>query len=110
MIPVSALPISATITTSPGIDVGIDVFARMTAARMPPSTSPMIAGGLLYVYDPTDGGLRVYAPASGTLIATLPAASGRWNSPIATDGIVALPEGDANVHTASGVLDIWRLP
>ena len=73
-------------------------------------TSPMIAGGLLYVYDPTGGGLRVYMPASGTLIATLPAGSGHWNSPIATDGIVALPEGNANDHTTSGVLDIWRLP
>ena len=73
-------------------------------------TSPMIAGDLLYVYDPTGGGLRVYTPKDGTPIATLPAASGHWNSPIATDGFVALPEGDANLHTTSGVLDIWRLP
>ncbi|MDX6482209.1 MAG: hypothetical protein QOG85_2719 [Gaiellaceae bacterium] len=73
-------------------------------------TSPMIAGGLLYVYDPTGGGLRVYAPATGTPIATLPAGSGHWSSPIATDGFIALPEGNANLHTMSGVLDIWRLP
>ena len=73
-------------------------------------TSPMIAGGLLYVYDPTGCGLRVYAPASGVPIATLPAGSGHWNSPIATDGFVALAEGNANAHLTSGVLNIWRLP
>ena len=73
-------------------------------------TSPVVAGGLLWVYDPGGGGLRVYQPASGRLITTLPAGSGHWNSPIATDGRVALPEGDANSHSTSGVLDIWRLP
>ena len=70
-------------------------------------TSPVIAGGLLWVYDP-GGGLRVYQPASGRLLTTLPAGSGHWNSPIVTDGRVALPEGDANSHSTSGVLDIWR--
>ncbi len=73
-------------------------------------TSPVIAGGLLWVYDLGGGGLRVYQPASGKLVATLPAGSGHWNSPIVTDGRVALPEGDANDHATSGVLDIWRLP
>ena len=73
-------------------------------------TSPVIAGGLLWVYDPGGGGLRVYQPENGTLDATLPAGSGHWNSPIVTDGRVALPEGDSNNHATSGVLDIWRLP
>jgi PQQ-like domain len=72
-------------------------------------TSPVIAGGLLWVYDP-GGGLRVYQPSSGKLVTTLNAGSGHWNSPIAIDGRVALPEGDANEHATSGVLDIWRLP
>jgi hypothetical protein len=71
-------------------------------------TSPVLAGGLLWAYDP-DGGLHVYLPASGTPVATLPAGSGHWNSPVVTDGRVALPEGDANDHATSGVLDIWRL-
>ncbi len=71
-------------------------------------TSPVVAGGLLWVYDP-GGGLRVYLPGSGKLLATLPAGSGHWNSPIVTDGRVALPEGDANDHATSGVLDIWRV-
>jgi putative pyrroloquinoline-quinone binding quinoprotein len=70
-------------------------------------TSPVIAGGLLWVYDP-GGGLRVYQPASGKLVTTLSAGGGHWNSPIVTDGRVALPEGDANDHATSGVLDIWR--
>jgi hypothetical protein len=70
-------------------------------------TSPLAAGGLLWVYGP-QGGLRVYAPASGQLIATLDAGGGHWNSPIVVDGRVALPEGDANDHATSGVLDIWR--
>ncbi len=72
-------------------------------------TSPVIAGGLLWVYDPGGGGLRVYQPASGKLVTTLDAGSGHWNSPIVADGRVALPEGDANQHATSGLLDIWRV-
>jgi PQQ-like domain len=72
-------------------------------------TSPVVAGGLLWVYDP-GGGLRVYRLPSGKLLATLTAGSGHWNSPIVTDGRVALPEGDANDHSTNGMLDIWRLP
>jgi putative pyrroloquinoline-quinone binding quinoprotein len=73
-------------------------------------TSPVVAGGLLWVYDSEGGGLRVYQPASGKLLATLPAGAGHWNSPIVTDSRVALPEGDANSHSTGGVLDIWRVP
>jgi hypothetical protein len=73
-------------------------------------TSPLVSGGLLWVYDPNGGGLRVYKPASGELVATLPAGGGHWNSPIVTDRLVVEPEGDANAHARSGVLDIWRLP
>ena len=71
-------------------------------------TSPVIAGGLLWVYD-QGGGLRVYQPASGKLVTTLNAGGGHWNSPIVTDGRAALPEGNANDHATSGVLDIWRV-
>jgi hypothetical protein len=71
-------------------------------------TSPVVAGGLLWVYDP-GGGLNVYLPATGRLLKTLPCGSGHWNSPIVVDGLVALPEGNANDHAASSVLDIWRL-
>jgi hypothetical protein len=71
-------------------------------------TSPVVAGGLLWVYSP-NGGLNVYTPFSGHLVATLAAGGGHWNSPIVVDGRVALPEGNANDHATTGVLDIWRL-
>jgi hypothetical protein len=67
----------------------------------------VIAGGLLYVYDP-GGGLRVYVPTTGKEVATLECGRGHWNSPIVVDGRIALPEGNANQHRDSGVLDIWR--
>ena len=72
-------------------------------------TSPVVAGGLLYVYDP-GGGLRVYEPQSGKQIAELESGGGHWNTPIIADGRIALPEGSANSHRQSGVLNIWRLP
>ncbi len=71
-------------------------------------TSPVVAGGLLYIYDP-QGGLRVYDPAKGTQIADLKSGAGHWNSPIVVDGKIALPEGNANRHASTGVLDIWSV-
>ena len=73
-----------------------------------PGTSPVVAGGLLYVYDP-NGGLGIYLPRSGKKLSTLAAAAGHWNSAIVADGRIALPQGDANQHALSGVLDIYRL-
>jgi hypothetical protein len=72
-------------------------------------TSPVVADGMLFVYGP-GGGLRVYDAASGSQITVLAAGGGHWNSPIVADGRIALPEGNANDHRTSGVLDIWRLP
>ena len=74
----------------------------------PGGTSPVVAGGLLYVFDASSS-LRVYAPKSGKLLASLPAGQGHWNSPIVTDGRIVPPIGDANQHRTSGVLDIWRI-
>ena len=71
-------------------------------------TSPVVASGLLWVYDP-GGGLNVYRPTTGALVATLPCGGGHWNSPIVVDGHVVLPEGNANDHATSGVLDIWSV-
>jgi outer membrane protein assembly factor BamB len=70
-------------------------------------TSPVEAGGLLYVYDPHGGGLNVYQPASRKPVGTLAAGAGHWNSPIVVDGRIALPEGNANDHLTHGILDIW---
>ena len=90
-------------------------LATWTVVREPGAPSPrtlsgpaVVAGGLLYVYDPDGGGLRVLRPTTGALVATLPAGAGHWNSPIVVDGRIALPEGDANKHRLTGVLDIWR--
>jgi hypothetical protein len=73
-------------------------------------TSPVIAGGLLFIYDQGGHGVRVYDPASGSQITTLPAGVGHWNSPIVADGRIAVPEGSSNDHASSGILDIYRLP
>jgi outer membrane protein assembly factor BamB len=74
----------------------------------PGGTSPVVAGGLLYVYDPS-GTLRIYAPTTGKLLLSLDAGRGHWSSSIVTDGRIALPVGNANDHRLSGTLDIWRL-
>jgi hypothetical protein len=72
-----------------------------------PGTSPVMAGGLLYVYDPDAGGIDVYHPGSPHPIATLPGLPGHWNSPIVVDGHIVEPEGNANDHALDGTLDIY---
>jgi hypothetical protein len=72
-----------------------------------PGTSPIMAGGLLYVYDPSSGGIYIYKPNSGNPIAKLPGSAGHWNSPIVVDGHVIEPEGDANDQSSSGTLDLF---
>jgi len=80
-----------------------------------PGTSPIVAGGLLFVYDPA-GSLRVYEPQTGRQVAALECGRGHWNSPIVADGRIILPEGSANpgrggAPTATtAVLNIWRTP
>ena len=75
-----------------------------------PGTSPVLAGGLLYVYDQRDGRLVVRSPATGQALISLPAGTGHWNSPIVVGGRIILPEGNYMNHSSSGVLDIWHLP
>jgi hypothetical protein len=70
-------------------------------------TSPVIAGGLVYVYDPEGTGVKVYRPTSGKLVGTLPAARGHWSSPVVADGRVALGFGDANDRQTTGVFAIY---
>jgi len=72
-----------------------------------PGTSPVMAGGLLYVYDLAAGGIYVYRPGSPRAIAKLPGSSGHWNSPIVADGHVVEPEGNANDHALSGTLELF---
>jgi hypothetical protein len=73
-------------------------------------TSPVMAGGLLYVYEPSNGGIYVYHPGSPRSIAKLPGSPGHWNSPIVVDGHVIEPEGNANDHSLSGTLEIFSAP
>jgi len=75
-----------------------------------PGTSPLLAGGLLYVYDPSAGGIDVYRPASPRPIAKLTGQPGHWNSPIVVDGHVVEPEGDANEHKLTGALELFSAP
>jgi outer membrane protein assembly factor BamB len=75
-----------------------------------PGTSPVLAGGLLYVYDHNGGQLVIYAPDSGRLLRSLRAAAGHWNSPIVVGGRVILPVGNANDHATNGTLEIYHLP
>ncbi len=75
-----------------------------------PGTSPIVAGGLLYVYYPNAGGIEVYDPASGKELTKLAGTRGHWNSPIVVDGHVIEPEGDANEHSGRGTFDILTAP
>jgi hypothetical protein len=68
-------------------------------------TSPVIAGGVMWVYDPT-GELNAYEPGSGRPIGHFDVPPGRWNSPIVAGDGVFLPTGDANEHRTEGQLSI----
>jgi hypothetical protein len=70
-------------------------------------TSPVVAGGLLYIYD-MGGSLNVYAPGTGHLLAELAAGAGHWNSPIVAGGRIAVPVGDANDHSTTGTLYLFH--
>jgi hypothetical protein len=73
-----------------------------------PGTSPVMAGGLFYVYDLSGGGINVYrpelAPPDRQAARREP---GHWNSPIVVDGHVVEPEGNGNDHQLSGTLEIF---
>jgi hypothetical protein len=72
-------------------------------------TSPVLAGGLLYVFDENGGSLDVYAPATGRRLASLPAQSGHWNSPIVAGGRIILPVGSYHSQSTQGALLIYHL-
>ena len=69
-------------------------------------TSPVVAGGLLYVAGERRGE-RLRADERHRESRTLPTGTVHWQSPIVADGRVAMPEGNANDHATSGVLDIY---
>jgi outer membrane protein assembly factor BamB len=71
-------------------------------------TSPFESDGLVFVYARA-GGLNVYEAETGAQVATLECGPGHWSSPVVVAGEIFLPEGNANDHSTSGVLDIWSL-
>jgi hypothetical protein len=95
-------------------DAGGTAAYRVSGGRLHPAwengtagTSPVVAGGLLYVYDPGGGAIAVYRPGTGHTITTLSGAGGHWNSPIVVDGHVIEPTGNGNDHATGGSLEIY---
>jgi hypothetical protein len=73
-------------------------------------TSPVLAGGLLYVFNQDEGLLNIFNPRSGHLYRSLPADRGHWNSPIIVGGRIILPVGNDNDYRTTGELFIYHLP
>jgi hypothetical protein len=73
-------------------------------------TSPVVAGGLLYVYDENDGQLNVRQPVSGVELRALPVADGHWNSPIVVGGRIVLPTGSYHDSSSTSTIEIYHLP
>ncbi|MGH2896151.1 MAG: PQQ-binding-like beta-propeller repeat protein [Solirubrobacteraceae bacterium] len=72
-------------------------------------TSPVVSGGLLYVFDP-GGAITLRRPLSGAVVRSLTAGGGHWNSPIVTGGRIIEPTGAYGSSASSSVIDIWHLP
>lgn len=70
-----------------------------------PGTSPVVAGALLYTYDPA-GSVHVFEPQTGQEVGVLACGRGHWNNPIVVDGHIILPEGNANMPGPS-VINVW---
>ena len=73
------------------------------------ATSPVIAGGLLYTYDPS-GSIEIRRPLSSTVLRSLPAAGGHWNSPIVAGGRIIEPTGAYGTSASLSEIDIYHLP
>jgi outer membrane protein assembly factor BamB len=75
-----------------------------------PGTSPVLSGGLLYVYDQQDGRMVIRVPATGRTVGSLAAGQGHWNSPIVVGGRIIEPTGTYHSSDTSSLIDIWHLP
>ncbi len=74
-------------------------------------TSPVLAGGLLYVYNPNSGELDIRDPTSGALLASRAAAAGHWSSPIVVGGRIVLGVGGSTADNANrGTVYVFHLP
>ncbi|HLH64726.1 MAG TPA: PQQ-binding-like beta-propeller repeat protein [Solirubrobacteraceae bacterium] len=74
-----------------------------------PGTSPVVAGGLLYVYDPS-GAIDIRNPLTGALLRSVPAAPGHWNSPIVVGGRIVEPTGAYGSSARFSTIYIYHLP
>jgi outer membrane protein assembly factor BamB len=74
------------------------------------ATSPVIAGGLLYMYDESGGQLDIRRPQTGALVRALPVAPGHWNSPIVVGGRVIVPTGSYHDSSSSSTVYVYHLP
>lgn len=72
-------------------------------------TSPVVSGGLLYVYDQSDGRLIIRRPLTGRVVRSLPAPTGHWNSPIVVGGRIIETTGNYHAGNGASVVDIWHL-
>ena len=50
------------------------------------------------------------SPTTGSLIYSLPASIGHWNSPIVVGGRIVLPVGDYQKHLTQGQIFNYHLP
>ena len=73
-------------------------------------TSPVLSGGLLYVYDQQDGRVVIRRPLNGSVVRALQVATGHWNSPIVVGGRVIETTGNYHVGRGPSALEIWHLP
>jgi hypothetical protein len=83
---------------------------RVVWQNASPGTSPVIAGGLLYVYNQSDSLMTIRQPTSGVLLKSLSSQAGHWNSPIVVGARIILPTGNYQDQSSTGVLDIYHLP
>ena len=74
------------------------------------ATSPVIAGGLLYMYDEAGGHLDIRRPETGAQLRALPAAPGHWNSPIVVGGRAIEPTGSYHESSSSSSVYVYHLP
>lgn len=73
-------------------------------------TSPVLSGGLLFVYNEQDGALIIRNAVNGAQLRSLPVPSGHWNSPIVAGGRIILPTGSYHESRASSTIAIYHLP
>ncbi|HEX8976788.1 MAG TPA: PQQ-binding-like beta-propeller repeat protein [Solirubrobacteraceae bacterium] len=97
-------------TTAYGLSGGAHPALHPVWSSPTPGTSPVLSGGLLFIFDPQDGRLLIRSPTDGRVVRSLPAARGHWNSPIAVGGRIIEPTGSYHSSERSSVIYIWHLP